>query len=55
MLILAESLGIALLGGLVAVVLTVPIAGAFAERMGTLFPIFFVSRRNDADAARAPP
>ncbi|MEO8302510.1 MAG: ABC transporter permease [Betaproteobacteria bacterium] len=44
MLILAESLGIAGLGGFIAVALTVPIAGAFAERMGTLFPIFFVSR-----------
>jgi putative ABC transport system permease protein len=43
MLIFAESLGIALLGGLVAVVLTVPVAGGFAEKMGTLFPIFFVS------------
>jgi putative ABC transport system permease protein len=43
MLIFAESLGIALLGGLVAVVLTVPLANAFAEQMGTLFPIFFVS------------
>ena len=43
MLIFAESLGIALLGGLVAVVLTVPMANAFAEQLGTLFPIFFVS------------
>jgi putative ABC transport system permease protein len=42
-LILAESLGIALVGGAAAIALTVPIARAFAERMGTLFPIFFVS------------
>jgi putative ABC transport system permease protein len=43
MLIFGESLGIALLGGLVAIVATVPLAAAFAEKMGTLFPIFFVS------------
>ena len=42
-LILAESIAIALLGGLLAIALTVPLAGAFGERMGTLFPIFFVS------------
>jgi putative ABC transport system permease protein len=42
-LIFAESIGIALLGGLAGIALTVPLAGAFAERMGTLFPIFFVS------------
>ena len=43
MLIFAESIGIALLGGLVAIVFTVPLANAFAEQMGTLFPIFYVS------------
>jgi putative ABC transport system permease protein len=43
MLIFAESLGIALIGGIAAVVLTVPVANGFAEKMGTLFPIFFVS------------
>jgi putative ABC transport system permease protein len=43
LLIFAESLGIALVGGLAGVALTFPFAGAFAERMGTLFPIFFVS------------
>ncbi len=43
MLIFAESLGIALVGGFVAVALTVPLANGFAERMGSLFPIFFVS------------
>jgi putative ABC transport system permease protein len=42
-LIFAESVGIALLGGLLAIALTVPLADAFAEAMGTLFPIFFVS------------
>jgi putative ABC transport system permease protein len=45
MLIFAESLGIALVGGLVAVALTVPLANGFAERMGSLFPIFFVSEK----------
>ena len=45
MLILAESVGIALVGGLAAVALTIPLADAFAERMGTLFPIFFVSEQ----------
>jgi putative ABC transport system permease protein len=43
-LILAESIGIALAGGLAAIALTIPLAAAFAERVGTLFPIFFVSR-----------
>ena len=43
MMIFAESIGIALLGGLVAIAFTVPLANAFAEQMGTLFPIFFVS------------
>jgi putative ABC transport system permease protein len=43
MLIFAESLGISIVGGLVAVALTVPLANGFAERMGSLFPIFFVS------------
>jgi putative ABC transport system permease protein len=45
LLILAESIGIALAGGLVAIALTIPLADAFAERMGTLFPIFFVSEQ----------
>jgi putative ABC transport system permease protein len=44
-LIVAESLGIALAGGAAAIALTVPIARAFADRMGTLFPIFFVSEQ----------
>ena len=44
-LILAESVGIALAGGLAAIALTIPLADAFAERMGSLFPIFFVSEQ----------
>src|SRR5262249_29814782 len=42
-LIFAESIGIALLGGLVGIALTIPIARGFAEQLGSLFPIFFVS------------
>ena len=45
LLILAESVAIALTGGLAAIALTIPLADAFAERMGSLFPIFFVSER----------
>ena len=44
-LILAESVGIALAGGLAAIALTIPLADAFAEQMGSLFPIFFVSEQ----------
>jgi putative ABC transport system permease protein len=43
LLILGESMAIALGGGLLGVVLTFPLARAFAEKMGSLFPIFFVS------------
>jgi putative ABC transport system permease protein len=43
LLIFAESLAIALAGGVVGVALTFPIARAFADAMGSLFPIFFVS------------
>ena len=43
MLIFAESIGIALLGGLLAIMLTIPVANGFSEKMGSLFPIFFVS------------
>jgi putative ABC transport system permease protein len=43
-LIFAESLGIAVLGGLAAILLTLPIADLFGNAMGTLFPVFFVSR-----------
>jgi len=43
LLIIAESVAIALVGGLVALLLTIPIADAFGAAMGTLFPVFFVS------------
>ncbi len=43
MLISAESLGIALLGGLIGIALTFPIAHAFAGLVGSILPIFFVS------------
>jgi putative ABC transport system permease protein len=43
MLIIAESLSIALAGGLIAVALTFPVAEIFGNAMGTLFPVFFVS------------
>jgi len=45
LLILAESVGIALAGGFAAIALTIPLADAFAERMSSLFPIFFVSEQ----------
>ena len=44
LLIFAESLGIALAGGAVGIALTFPIADWFATQMGTLVPVFFVSR-----------
>jgi putative ABC transport system permease protein len=43
-LILGESMIVALAGGLVGIAVTFPIAGAFSKLVGTLFPIFFVSR-----------
>jgi putative ABC transport system permease protein len=43
-LIVAESVGIAMVGGLIAVLLTIPVAEVFGTAMGTLFPVFFVSR-----------
>jgi putative ABC transport system permease protein len=43
MLIAAESLGIALLGGLIGIAITFPIAHAFAGLVGSILPIFFVS------------
>ena len=43
LLIFAESLAIALAGGLLGIALTFPLARAFADAMGSLFPIFFVS------------
>ncbi|MCV2422570.1 ABC transporter permease [Paucibacter sp. DJ2R-2] len=42
-LLLGESLTIALAGGLLAVALTLPMAAAFAQAAGTLFPVFQVS------------
>jgi putative ABC transport system permease protein len=42
-LILAESLAIALAGGLAGIALTHPVAAAFAGAVGTLFPVFIVS------------
>ncbi|MCC7326715.1 MAG: ABC transporter permease [Burkholderiales bacterium] len=44
-LIFAESMGIAAAGGLVGIALTYPIADAFGAAMGTLFPVFFISRQ----------
>jgi len=43
LLIFAESLGIAFVGGLIGIALTIPVANTFAGAMGTLFPVFFVS------------
>ena len=43
LLIFAESLGIALVGGLVGIAMTIPLAALFASSVGTLFPVFFVS------------
>ncbi len=42
-LVFAESIGIALAGGALGILLTFPLANAFAGAMGTLFPVFFVS------------
>ncbi|MDQ6618775.1 MAG: ABC transporter permease [Pseudomonadota bacterium] len=42
-LIVAESLAIALVGGALAIALTFPLAAAFGEAMGSLFPIFYVT------------
>lgn len=47
-LVVAESLGLALFAGLAGVALTFPLAAAFADAMGTLFPVFFVSDRTVA-------
>ncbi|MFO1398017.1 MAG: FtsX-like permease family protein [Burkholderiales bacterium] len=43
-LIFLESVGIALAGGVLGVLVTLPIADAFGSAMGALFPVFFVSR-----------
>jgi putative ABC transport system permease protein len=42
-LIFGESVAITLIGGGLGIALTFPVAAAFAQAMGTLFPIFFVS------------
>ena len=44
LLIFAESIGIAIVGGVLGVLLTFPLAAAFAGALGTLFPVFFVSQ-----------
>jgi putative ABC transport system permease protein len=43
LLIFGESIGIALAAGFLGVALTFPIAHAFGDAMGKLFPIFYVS------------
>jgi putative ABC transport system permease protein len=43
-LILGESLAIALIGAVAGVVLTFPVGAWFASKVGTLFPVFEVSR-----------
>jgi putative ABC transport system permease protein len=43
LLIFAESLAIAIAGGLAGIALTLPVAAAFAAAVGTLFPVFIVS------------
>jgi len=47
-LVVAESMGLALVAGLAGVASTFPLAAAFADAMGTLFPVFFVSDRTVA-------
>jgi putative ABC transport system permease protein len=48
LLIFAESLGIALFGGLLGVALTFPAAGAFAKTVGSILPAFKVSSQTMA-------
>jgi putative ABC transport system permease protein len=48
LLIFGESIGIALAGGLAGIALTHPIADWFGEQMGTLFPVFVISRQTIA-------
>jgi putative ABC transport system permease protein len=43
MLICIESIAIALAGGILGILLTFPLAEAFGSKMGTLFPVFYVS------------
>jgi putative ABC transport system permease protein len=42
-LIFLESVGIALMGGILGILVTLPLADAFGGAMGSLFPVFFVS------------
>lgn len=44
MLICVESIAIALAGGLLGILVTLPLAEAFGSAMGTLFPVFNVSQ-----------
>jgi putative ABC transport system permease protein len=48
LMILAESLAIAAVGGALGVVLTLPVAASFAQAVGTLFPVFIVSEQTIA-------
>ena len=48
LLIFGESLAIAAIGGLIGTLATWPIAHAFGEAMGSLFPVFNVSRETIA-------
>jgi putative ABC transport system permease protein len=43
LMIFGESLAIAFVGGVTGIALTFPLARGFADAMGSLFPIFFVS------------
>jgi putative ABC transport system permease protein len=43
-LIFAESVGIALFGGVLGIALTYPVAAAFGNALSTLFPVFLISR-----------
>jgi putative ABC transport system permease protein len=43
LLICGESLAIAMIGGLIGIAATFPIAQAFAQAMGSLFPVFQIS------------
>jgi len=42
-LIFAESVGIAIIGGVLGIAITFPVANAFGAAMGTLFPVFYIS------------
>ena len=42
-LIVAESVGLALVGAVLGVAATFPLAGAFGDAMGSLFPVFYVA------------